>query len=833
MLDLFEPMNQLSAHVLVITGLVSWWTAWSLRKEWPAILAMRSTADLERQIVERTAELTRAIEDLEHAHADQAFLATIVESSQDAIVSKDLNGIITSWNSGAERLYGYSAPEAIGKTTAIVLPPGRDWETRAIQDRILHGERVIRYDSRRLSKDGRSIDISMTISPIKNSSGEIVGTSNIVHNITEKKAAEDVLRRAEEKLRSVWDNVVDGIIVFDKKGSIQSLNPAAERIFGYAGAEILGRDISVLMSESHRRQGEDDGFLTTDRRMSRRETIGIRRELEGRRSDGSIFPIDLAVSEFRIDGELNFTGIVRDVTERRDHEESLRQAKSKAEEASRAMSRFLANMSHEIRTPLTAVIGFAEVLQRGVADERESREYLETIVTSGRHLRTIIDDILDLSKIAADRMEYHRVRCSPHRVYSEVISILRVRAAEKGLSLEYHWTGRVPESILTDPDRLRQLLMNLIGNAIKFTDRGGVMVTASLACDAPDPKMILEVRDTGIGIAKEQLENIFSPFTQADGSISRRFGGTGLGLAIGRNIAQALGGDLTVESRPGEGSVFRAAIAAGPMEGVTCWDHPPDEALSSSGGVNESSPRLDGARILLVEDGATNRKLIGLLLRRAGAEVIFAEDGRVGVEAAAADRFDLILMDMQMPVLDGYQATRQIRMAGYDGPILALTAHALRGEAETSLEAGCDAHLTKPIDHEALLATIREHLPGGRFDQPRAAVSECGAPTLTLTSMLPMDDPEFREIVEEFLVTLAERLLAMRSAWEFDDRDALGRLAHWLKGAAGTVGFDAFTAPARQLEFYAKQGSQEDAGHVLREIEALAGRIVMPEVLSA
>ena len=340
-------------------------------------------------------------------------------------------------------------------------------------------------------------------------------------------------------------------------------------------------------------------------------------------------------------------------------------AKEAAEAADRTKSRFLANMSHEIRTPLNGILGFAKLLsqENGGGDPATRREFLDVIRTSGEHLLELINDILDLSKIESQQMEVERIPCSPYRVIAEVISMLRVRSQEKGLKLETTWAGPVPETIRTDPSRLRQLLVNLIGNSIKFTETGAVEVVSRLIATEGRPQLEINVSDTGMGIPRDKLEAIFDPFVQADTSVTRRFGGTGLGLAISRRIALALGGKLTVESWVGEGTTFTATIDTGPLEGVHFLQSPP-EAVTSVHSHRRScgkTDRVQGARVLLVEDGDTNRKLIELVLRRAGATVVAAENGRLGADLALRQDFDLILMDMQMPVMDGYTATRLLR----------------------------------------------------------------------------------------------------------------------------------------------------------------------------
>ena len=335
MLAFFHPMYRLSGHVLIVTGLVSWWTAWSLRRAWPVLMAMRGPAELERVIVERTEELKRTIDDLRRAEADRAYLATLVESSGDAIVGKDLDGVVISWNAGAERLFGYTAAEAIGRPITFLFPPDRQDEEPAILERLRRGETVDHFESVRVTRDGRSIGVSLTISPIKDRSGRIIGISKIARDITERMAAEDAHRLAEEKMRSVVNHVIDGIITIDERGTLQSFNPAAERIFGYAAAEVLGRNVSMLMPEPYHR--EHDGYLANYHRTGQPKVIGIGREVEGRRGDGSTFPMELAVSGFRLGEGPFYTGIVRDITERKQAEEALRRSEEKFRQLADAM----------------------------------------------------------------------------------------------------------------------------------------------------------------------------------------------------------------------------------------------------------------------------------------------------------------------------------------------------------------------------------------------------------------------------------------------------------------------------------------------------------------
>ncbi len=405
------------------------------------------------------------------------------------------------------------------------------------------------------------------------------------------------------------------------------------------------------------------------------------------------------------------------------------------ESATRAKSEFLANMSHEIRTPMTAILGYAEVLA-GQLENPEHLEALNIIRRNGDHLLRIINDILDLSKIDAGKLQIERLACSPVAVAADVVSLMRVRARGKGLGLDLEFAGPVPETILTDSVRLRQILVNLVGNAVKFTETGGVRLVVRLAGrDGTEPKLLCDVVDTGIGMTAAQIDRLFQPFQQAEASTARRYGGTGLGLAISKRLATFLGGDIAVSSQPGKGSTFTLTIDPGPLEGVALVE-PTSEAIAAPTPKAASQtplPQLN-CRVLLAEDGLDNQRFISFLLRKTGAEVTTVVNGQKAVEMALAtfpgwgrrhddprDPFDVILMDMQMPVMDGYEATRRLRNEGYAGPIIALTAHAMADDRQKCLDAGCDGYATKPIDRATLLKTIVDALQRHRSSSPTEA----------------------------------------------------------------------------------------------------------------
>ncbi len=417
----------------------------------------------------------------------------------------------------------------------------------------------------------------------------------------------------------------------------------------------------------------------------------------------------------RLTGELARRGI--DLEQK--HQELTRQHES-AVAASRAKSEFLANMSHEIRTPLTAIMGFADLLLHTGDLDRAPEQRIDALLTvrrNGEHLLHILNDILDLSKIEADMLAIESITYEPAAVIGEVIALMKIRADGKSLKLEVVWETAIPNRVNSDPMRLRQILVNLVGNAIKFTEVGGVTLRVRYL----DPNLQVDVVDTGIGIPAEQGERLFQAFSQADSSMSRKFGGTGLGLIISRRLAGLLGGDVTlVSSMPDKGTIFRLTIHVGqetelicPLSGLITHRPPSTKANEPT---TPAHP-LQGLKILYAEDGPDNQKLVKFVLNKAGAEVDIAEDGAVAIEkfrAAQASNqpYDLVLMDMQMPVMDGYTATANLRAAGETLPIIALTAHAMNGERERCLATGCSEYETKPIRKPQLFEKILQATAG-------------------------------------------------------------------------------------------------------------------------
>ncbi|QDU06093.1 Autoinducer 2 sensor kinase/phosphatase LuxQ [Gimesia chilikensis] len=398
--------------------------------------------------------------------------------------------------------------------------------------------------------------------------------------------------------------------------------------------------------------------------------------------------------------------------------------RQQAEAANQSKSAFLANMSHEIRTPMTAILGYTEILELEARTHQMPELFLDSLDTirrNGGHLMELINDILDLSKIEAGKLDVESIACSPQTIVEEVMELVQVRAEAKGLKLETHFKFPLPAQIHSDPTRIRQILINLIGNAIKFTEVGTIRLeTELLQAPYEEPQIQFTVVDQGIGMSEAQMTNLFRPFSQADSSTSRKYGGTGLGLTICKRLANILGGDISVESELNQGSRFSATVRTGSLAEIELLHELLDTNVISTtvaadnktASVEAEFP-LRGKHVLLAEDGPDNQKLISFILKKVGAEVSLAENGEEAYQAAIKEMergslFDVILMDMQMPILDGYSATRKVRDVGYTGPIISLTANAMEGDREKCLAVGCNNHITKPIDRRQLVEMISE-----------------------------------------------------------------------------------------------------------------------------
>jgi PAS domain S-box-containing protein len=623
--------------------------------------------------------------------------------------------------------------------------------------------------------------------------------------------------------RRFTDNIIqsmfDVLIVTDPELQIVAVNRAACALLEYTELELVGKPVVELFKD------ESYGLTPVKEILQRNATRDS--EMTYKTRSGRLVSALVSASTMRDNSgrPLAIITVGKDITARKQIERDLLEAKSAAEAASRAKSAFVANMSHEIRTPMTAIIGYADLLTRPQSPEERQR-CVQTICRNGRHLLSIINDILDVSKIEAGKMTVETIPCSTAQIVSEVAGLMNPRAADRNLSLDVRFAGPIPATIQTDPTRLRQILVNLTGNAIKFTENGGVKLIVSLsrAAGSGEPMLCFDVVDSGVGMTEAQIGSLFKPFTQADASTTRRFGGTGLGLTISKRLAAMLGGDLTVRSEPGQGSTFSLTVRTGKLDNVPMIHRPASMSTQEAATLPAPAEQALSGRILLAEDGPDNRILIGFYLRELGLDVSIVENGLLArdhaLEAARNGvAFDVILMDMQMPELDGYEATRELRAAGYKRAIIALTAHAMGGDREKCLAAGCDDFAVKPIERDKLIAVLRKYVRESDDplpQRPALCASSPAEPSNQLNSLLAK--PGTAKLVEKFLSRLDDRVKGIRSAIEANDRAQLKTLAHQLKGAAGGYGYPRISEAAKALEH---SGDEETEG-LMRQLEELS-----------
>lgn len=498
---------------------------------------------------------------------------------------------------------------------------------------------------------------------------------------------------SKSRLQTILDTAIDAIITIDGYGIVQEFNHAAEQLFGYQASEVIGQNVKMLMPEPY--HSEHDGYLRSYRETSQAKIIGIGREVVGKRKDGSTMPIRLAVGKVDMpDKSMLFVGLIVDISEKQKLESSLRETAQKAEQAAAAKTSFLANMSHEIRTPMNSILGFTDLVLQTELNNNQ-RNYLNTIKQSSRTLLRLINDILDTTKIEHGQMQLESNDFSLKALAMQIESSLRLGAEKKGLYLHTHYPDNIPEYFRGDQLRLLQILTNLVGNAIKFTESGGIDVFYN-----HDGKQIyVQVKDSGIGMTPEQVAQIFEPFTQADASISRRFGGTGLGTTISLQLAQAMGGHIDVTSALGQGSTFHIYL---PL----ALGQKPDTAQQ----IN-ISVKLPALKVLIADDVEQNLELLRLTLENKGHTVVSASDGAEAFAKYKNDSFDVILMDVHMPNIDGLQATRLIREYEQQHnkshtSIIALTASVMAHDRQAAQQAGMNGFAVKPLDIPSLFQEI-------------------------------------------------------------------------------------------------------------------------------
>ncbi len=646
-----------------------------------------------------------------------------------------------------------------------------------------------------------------------------------------RRNVEAELEYSERATRAMLETAASGIVTSSEDGMIRSFNLAAERLFGYQAGEVIGQSLRILMPPPHSER--HDRYLERYMATGIARAIGSDSDGVAVRKDGSTFPIHLAVSEYQVQGKKYFAGVITDISERKAAEAALAEALEASERATRAKTAFLASMSHEIRTPMNGVLGMAGMLEDTDLD-LEQRQYLDIIKSSGELLLGIINDILDFSKVESGRIELEDLAFEPLALVQECLALVKPDAENKGLKLSVLTPTDPPPVLVGDTGRIRQILLNLLSNAVKFTESGGVTVEVESVVEDKFAQLGLTVRDTGIGIAPEKMRDVFQSFAQADVSTSRRYGGTGLGLAISKELAGLMGGDISVVSEVGVGSTFTFAgrLPLGTLDTIG----PRATSL-----VAKADPvDFDGSkvRILLAEDTVTNQRVIAAMLAKYGFRIEVAANGLEAVEAVQSRPFDLVLMDVRMPEMDGIEATKRIRELDIRQPVIAaMTADVIQETVNLCFAAGMDEFLTKPIRVQEILDVIRE-LPVETLESPD--VSPVAYSSLVgLGELLEVDDSELvGMLVETYLDDLAEGLKMIAVHADSGDPEAVMEAVHKLKSSSRIMGAAGLGDLAEAMEMAARNGEVPDVdtfgtfvAESHRVIEALS-RLVPLDVAS-
>ena len=619
----------------------------------------------------------------------------LVDAVKDyAIFMLDPTGLVVTWNTGAEHIKGYRAAEAIGKHFSLFYTPEdvasgkpeRELEIAAAEGRL-------EDDGCRVRKDGSRFWVNVVITAFRNDAGELMGFVQVIRDMTEQRARDYALREAEERMRSVVNHVIDGIITIDERGLVESFNPAAEKTFGYPAIEVVGRNVSMLMPEPH--HSGHDGYLANYFRTHQSKIIGIGREVEGLRSDGSIFPMELAVSEFNLAGRRYFTGIIRDITERKRLERELHKRVAELDETGHRKDEFLAMLAHELRNPLAAITTAVQLsTMSGVQDQINWS--MEVINRQVKHLTRLIDDLLDVSRITRGKVELRKEKIDAYPVINGALEAIRPLIKQRNHELIVSLQAGL--RLDADPTRLEQILVNLLANAAKYTESGG---TIWFTAEHEGNEIVIKVRDTGIGIPPEKLPQMFELFAQGDRSLARSEGGLGIGLTLVRSLAEMHGGSVTATSEgPGKGSEFMVRL---PAVAARAEEIPRLPAKTPQANAHR-------ARILIVDDNVDMVRGLVRLLELLGHDVQTAYDGPTAIEAARVHRPAFVLLDLGLPGMDGYQVATRLRQeqGSQDAVIIAVTGYGQEDDRCRSREAGFDHHLVKPIDRNVLVTLISQ-----------------------------------------------------------------------------------------------------------------------------
>ena len=752
----------------------------------------------------------------------------IFNSANFSSIATDAMGVIQIFNVGAERMLGYAAAEVMNKITPAALSDPEELILRAkelsveLETPILPGFEALVFKAARgiediyeltyVRKDGTRLPAVVSVTALRDAQDVIIGYLLIGTDNTTRKLVEAEQHRSDQRLRdlqfytrSLIESNIDAIMTTDPSGIITDVNKQMEALTRCTRDELIGAPFKDFFTDPERAEA---GI----RRVLREKSI-TDYELTARARDGKKTVVSYNATTF-YDRSRTLQGVfasARDVTERKQVEAELLQAKTAAESASLTKSDFLASMSHEIRTPMNAIMGISDLLAK-TALTPEQDKFVQIFRRAGDGLLNLINDILDLSKVEASQLDLEHTGFSLIDQLEKVMEMVAARAQEKGLALMCEIASNVPTDLIGDPARLRQVLLNLLGNAIKFTPSGKVSLSVALQADPTVPIVLrFTVSDSGIGIADDKLEQVFERFTQADSSTTRRFGGSGLGLTISKRLVELMGGRIWVESTVAEGSEFTFAL---PFE---IWSAS-DRAGPVQVGAGPDLP-LPPLNILLAEDSADNCTITLAYLEDTPYRVDIAETGAIACDMFTAGHYDLVLMDRQMPVMDGLTATRTIRAweQAHDRsptPIIAVTASALKGDREMCLAAGCTAFLTKPIKQEVLLHAIDEivlRIPPSRQDSPR---DDRDVVCASLASRVPA-----------FLQNCRQNVVNMVDALDRADFDTVAMLGHRMKGCGSSYGFQLITDIGAALELAAEKTDDEALHKSVSELSTYLDRL--------
>ncbi|WP_347340415.1 PAS domain S-box protein [Phenylobacterium glaciei] len=797
----------------------------------PAVVSVTALRDAQDTII---GYLLIGTDNTARKEAEEALLkagalqSAIFNSANFSSIATDAKGVIQIFNVGAERMLGYAAADVMNTITPADISDPQELIARAqalsaelatditpgFEALVFKASRGIEdiYELTYIRKDGTRLPAVVSVTALRDAAGIIIGYLLIGTDNTARKLVEEEQKKSDQSLRdqqfytrSLIESNIDALMTTDPAGIITDVNKQMEALTGSTRDELIGAPFKDCFTDPERAEAGIKRVLA--------EKSVTDYELTARARDGKQTVVSYNATTF-YDRSRTLKGVfaaARDVTERKRVEAELQQAKADAESASRTKSDFLASMSHEIRTPMNAIMGIADLLAKTPLTPEQDK-YVQIFRRSGENLLNLINDILDLSKVEASQLDLERTGFSLSDHLEKVIEMVAPKAHEKGLTLVCEIAPGVANDLVGDPTRLRQVLLNLLGNAIKFTEVGEVSLKVETDLNPAVPAALrFTVSDSGIGIAGDKLGRVFERFTQADSSTTRRFGGSGLGLTISKRLVELMGGRIWVSSVVDMGSVFAFAV---PFEVWIAASRP----VSAPVGVGSEAP-LPELHILMAEDSPDNCTIALAYLEHTPFHVDVAENGIIACEMLKAGDYDLVLMDRQMPAMDGLTATRTIRAweKAHDRPptpIIALTASALKGDRETCLAAGCTAYLTKPIKQDVLLQAILDY---SRSASAPVAHGEPEAAKPALSARITAQIPAY-------LDSCRQHVLTMREALNREDFEPVTILGHNMRGSGGGFGFQAITDFGAGLEQAAEDTDVLASRRLLEDLSSYLSR---------